>query len=318
VSTSPVTIYLDQNHWICLARAAHGRPGGEGFRETLEALRLATSRDWVRLPISWFHFLETEQNAHLERRRRLAHTMTELGRCVTIAPLQTLVPERLVRSVARAYGIVRVPRRLDVLGVGMSHALGQLPSSPWEGLPIFHESILTAYPTGLTDEQLAASAAAIGALRKRDTDRAYLQERGRQWARTAGRTALRRYHLARCAIDWREDLNRAFQECALLPIKGSEGEQSLLTEIILAVPELRVRVELGELRDRQFQRSVKSNDFRDIDALAAAIPNCDVVVTEKFWAALAIQARLDRHFSTRVISDVREVPSILRDLDKGG
>ena len=94
-----------------------------------------------------------------------------------------------------------------------------------------------------------------------------------------------------------------------------ENDRAWLTEVILGVPELSIRITLREPCDRQRQRTVEGNDFRDIDALFAAIPYCQVVGTEKFWNALAIQAGLDERFNTRIIADLRELSAILRELD---
>lgn len=52
-------VYLDQNKWIDLARAAHGRPGGESHRDALDLLRYATEQYLVSLPLSMAHYFET-------------------------------------------------------------------------------------------------------------------------------------------------------------------------------------------------------------------------------------------------------------------
>jgi hypothetical protein len=100
-------------------------------------------------------------------------------------------------------------------------------------------------------------------------------------------------------------------ECGVASHRWGPDQRPWLTEVILGVGELRVRVALGELRDRQAHRPITSNDLRDIDALGAAIPNCAVVVTEKFWTALARQAQLEEHFGTRIIGDLRGLPGTL-------
>lgn len=309
----PIVVYLDQNHWIYLARAAHGHPAGEAFRGALDELRSVCAAERCTLPLSWFHFLETHQSTQPQRRLRLATTMTELSRCATIASLSTLVSQQLSQSIARASGIVRVPQELQVFGIGVSHAFGQRPQSLWESLPLFQEAVLSGDSGRLSAEQRLASMATIAELRRRDVARAELQERARNWAYADGADALRRLHLARSALDFRDDLNRGIQECGGMLRRLDETDKPWLTEVIMGVPELSVRVTLGELRDRQHQRTVQGNDFRDIDALSVAIPHCQIVVTEKLWKALATQAGLDRRFNTRIIANLRELPIILRD-----
>jgi hypothetical protein len=76
------------------------------------------------------------------------------------------------------------------------------------------------------------------------------------------------------------------------------------------VPSLDVDGELTLYRDRQ-SRKVKSNDFHDIRHLATALPYCDVVVVEKFWARAIKETGLGTKYETVVCSDLAELMGIL-------
>src|SRR5207249_3551516 len=52
-----------------------------------------------------------------------------------------------------------------------------------------------------------------------------------------------------------------------------------MTEMLMAVPELDVKIALVAERNEHWDRAVDTNDDRDIDAVAMAVPNCDIVVT---------------------------------------
>jgi hypothetical protein len=314
MSSTPVVVYLDQNHWIYLSRVAHGRRDAEVYREAFEVLERASREGRVVLPLSWFHFLETHQCKDSGQRLRLATTMTTLGRCAAIAPLSRLVPEQLIQAIARSRGIVRVPRTLNVLGRGVAHAFGQEPISMWDGAPFFQEAVLSRAAVRLSPEEEKAAEAMIGELRRRHRERAELWEDTRDWARTEGKDALLRAHLARSAIDFSGDIRRGLVECGLALPAGDEQVRWWLTQVLDSVPELRVRIDLGVLRDRQRDRPIEGNDLRDLDALSVAIPRCHVVVTEKFWHALTRQSQLEHRFRVRVLSRLSELPSTLRSL----
>lgn len=49
------------------------------------------------------------------------------------------------------------------------------------------------------------------------------------------------------------------------------------------------------------------NDFLDLMYLAAMIPYCDVVVTEKKWITLAHLAKLDKLYNTKLFSDMQQL-----------
>jgi hypothetical protein len=52
-------VYLDQNHWINLAKAAVGRPAGHPYRDALEVLREARRTGRAVIPLSLTHVMET-------------------------------------------------------------------------------------------------------------------------------------------------------------------------------------------------------------------------------------------------------------------
>lgn len=80
-----VRVYLDQNKWIDLARAAHGHRDGERFHEALECVRASVANGFAQYPLSLGDYFETWRQGNEGARRRLAVTMTEISRHVSIA-----------------------------------------------------------------------------------------------------------------------------------------------------------------------------------------------------------------------------------------
>ncbi|MEU3262002.1 hypothetical protein ABZ694_30160 [Streptomyces albidoflavus] len=72
-------VYLDQNHWITLARArrAPGKIPNEEEREAADQLWQLATTGLVRLPLSFAHLGETAHAGNGQRRRDLAETMLE-------------------------------------------------------------------------------------------------------------------------------------------------------------------------------------------------------------------------------------------------
>lgn len=157
----------------------------------------------------------------------------------------------------------------------------------------------------------------IRAARQRHEDEVHYLERTRTWAKGEAGDALLRSHLARNSIEFKRDLLVALQENGV-PAVLDETALAWMTEVILGVPELAVRIEFSVQRDQQQQRAIRSNDRRDIDALCVAIPHCDVVVTEKLWADLSRRARFGERFGARITPDLREIPETLnRSFNRG-
>src|SRR5687767_2783301 len=79
------TVYLDQNHWIALAKGAYGKPARPELARTSEILREASAAGRICVPLSLAHYIETLKQRAPDRRRRLAAFMLELSRGITVA-----------------------------------------------------------------------------------------------------------------------------------------------------------------------------------------------------------------------------------------
>ena len=71
-------------------------------------------------------------------------------------------------------------------------------------------------------------------------------------------------------------------------------------------PAMYTYTKLTVSRDLQ-KRKIEKNDLNDILALSIAIPYCDLVLTENFWAAIASQCSLEEDYDTVVSSDLSDV-----------
>ncbi|MCK4305414.1 MAG: hypothetical protein KAY24_14345, partial [Candidatus Eisenbacteria sp.] len=70
------------------------------------------------------------------------------------------------------------------------------------------------------------------------------------------------------------------------------------------VSSLDIDCELTLYRDRQWERPVCPNDVRDIGHLALAVPYCDIVVTENFWARALEETGLAKKYGTIACADL--------------
>jgi hypothetical protein len=118
-------VYLDQNHWINLAKAALGRPTGNPYRDALSALREARRSGRAVFPLSLTHVMET---ITISRRQRVdvATVMEELSGFTTIISrdgLMRLELEAVLDTVAGPG-----PQRytdIPVVAHGMAFAYGK-------------------------------------------------------------------------------------------------------------------------------------------------------------------------------------------------
>jgi len=317
-----VSLYLDQNKWIDLARAYHGQPAGNRFQAALDAVESGIAGEWLSVPLTSGRIIELARHGNRARRSRLAQVFVHLSRGTTLAPVYSVI-RSLARRAAQVLFVEDPPEPLpQVHGGGIEFAFGDVlkldrafggDAEPADRLRRYLDS-----PEGLLDflEQTyedirLAGTRSVTATAGRfadDVDSSRFRLRTDPFD-----VALKVYH-ARALIDLSgviaEALARVDRKPADFLALGPAGAASF----VRAIPPLRVEAFLGVTRDRHWDRRVAPNDSQDIGGLAVAIPYCDVVVSERFWADVAKRHRLDREYSTSVLRDTSEIPDVLARL----
>lgn len=87
-------VYLDQNKWIDLARAATGHPLGARFVDALVAARAAVAAEEASFPLDLYRYQETGKRRDDRSRRALADLM-DLSRQHTVARSHHLLPAEI-------------------------------------------------------------------------------------------------------------------------------------------------------------------------------------------------------------------------------
>jgi hypothetical protein len=81
--------------------------------------------------------------------------------------------------------------------------------------------------------------------------------------------------------------------------------------LLQAVPTMHATAELRRHRHVASQKRLDSHDIHDLIALPTAIVHCDVVVTERQYAAAARALGLDKRFGTVVLHRLDELTPYL-------
>jgi hypothetical protein len=254
--------------------------------------------------------------------------MASLSKFQTIAPQRALIGPELDRSLASMFPARLPPRPLQPFGQGIAHAfatdvplyrvpkelrleLGQkwlIEMTARQAQELF----MLVGPSPELERELegydpiAHRAVAEKFAEEQEQLRTIRQPEG--WNR--GERA-RRVAAAEAFIDNIDDWNEALERAHLSGDTIYELGRPTMTALLERTPTLYALSELRRLRHVSSQRPWEPGDLADISALAVAIVYCDVVVTERQWAALIRQAKLDEQNNTVVLSDLRELPQQL-------
>lgn len=323
-------IYLDQNKWVDLARAATGHRLGERFGDALAMCRAGVASGTVSFPLDMYRYWETGKRGNDRSRNDVADVMRELSQQHTMALPFGMLDRELDLALQRRFGRPEEPRRQQVFGVGMRHIT--------EGRMSWPELDLSALPDGATvppgvrtrlvgavaelieEELLRAGPATFRAV---GFDHS-ASDHGQRFVdfENAVAATIAKHGLTGDAIDQAVrgtdlgDIKPAVVEA--LDRIGMTYDQfvqgSTVGELMAFIDDLPTRYVTNVLRSakhRQTQQEWEPNDFIDIISLPVPAAYCDVVVTEKQWAHVMRQGKVDQRYGTTLLHDVADLTEVL-------
>jgi len=316
-------VYLDQNKWIELSAAAQGKAGFEHLDDVLLVARHGVEHGLVSFPLSSIHYMETWGTKPWRQRQPLATIMAELSRFLTIAGHEEVLAMELDRALQERFGRPTNIRAVDLFGYGVAHAFGKANLGLRDRLSPEIRAAIDEHPSlGRTIDDIGEFSALAGPPRDLpvvgiDTtshkvfgDRFAEGERSlasrlREQGFAKGR--LPRALVASVFLDILDPVNDAFARAG---ISAAELDtRDAITDFVMSLPSMHVAYEMRRIRHRNPQQSWKPNDLNDIAALSIAIPDCEVVVTERHWRGVLTDAHLDTRYGTAILDDLCELPA---------
>lgn len=336
------SVYLDLNHWIGLAKANTGHRDSKRYKDLLQVAQDAVRDGEFIFPLSGQHYMELSGIRDPRQREDVAAVMVQLSEFRTL-----LCRSFVMRMELEAVLDVLVGRRdaplavLNVIGTGFGHAFGvsgqlqirdQSGAPPetirqqWPGGPQVHDDLLAELQylgewmvlRGPDDEDLAELRATgfdpVAARRgqeiraQQEREQALRFEAEPRWRRGRIRDVVAaRYVLVELADMLNEGL--AARQATLDDLLGHDRHPG--RSLVDAMPSGDVHVSLLVAAHRNPQSTWTSNDFFDIDALALAVPYCDVVVTERRRANDLNHSGCAQRLGTTVLTSPEELLDLL-------
>lgn len=315
----PKCIYLDQNKWIDLARASYGRDDGKNYLETLEVLKKATREGRVVMPMSGVHIMETVVPEDAGRRRRLAEFMVELSGNRSICTHMVLSKFEIRQAVLRHLGSDSISNfRQHMVHVGLYGALDVEPSVSGVPQDIVEEVLALAYRPATSVEILceAFPRDSVRDMREEQVKALVEFEQARMRAVT-NLTLEQRRRLSLLDLFTKSEPGRELSAVlAELNVSHRRFLESFnspeeLVSFFHSIPSIEVLNELTLARDRDTNRKIDRNDFKDIAFLSVAVPYCNAIVTERYFGHLVQSSGLADKYGTAVFTDLNQLPEFL-------
>jgi hypothetical protein len=122
---TPAVVYLDQLHWISLARAMTGHPQGAPYVDVLaDLLQTVLDRKAV-FPLSSTHHAELQSNANYRQRTDVAAVMSQLSGHKAVSGVGPIRRAELEQALHGRFGRPAEPAVVKPFGWGVQFAFGQ-------------------------------------------------------------------------------------------------------------------------------------------------------------------------------------------------
>src|SRR5579883_1649041 len=118
----PVSIYLDQLHWIHLAQAYTGHKEGERYKKVYEYLLEQRKAGKIVCPLSLTHYMELSATGSYRQRTDVATVMAQLSVFRTIAPMSVLRRTEIEQALHKHFGKPDKPMQPQPFGLGVYFA----------------------------------------------------------------------------------------------------------------------------------------------------------------------------------------------------
>lgn len=331
-------IYLDLNHWIGLAKADTGHRDGSRYTDLLAACRHAIQHRQVIFPLSGQHYMEMAGIRDPRQREDIARVMTDLSEFRTLLCRSLVMRLELEAVLDTHIGGRTIPYApLNMIGTGVGHAFGishQLQIR--DQLDVLSETIRQNWPAGPdaydrslaeaqyiyewmalrgpTDaelEDLVMNGFDAGAARRgqelraqQEHDQASRFDQEPRWRRGRLRDVIGARYMNIELVDMLIEA-LADRQATLSDLVGDDRDA--IRAVVDAMPSGDVHVSLQVAAHRNPQSSWTVNDFFDIDALALAVPYCDVVVTERRRARDLTWSGCPQRLDTTILTSPEEL-----------
>jgi hypothetical protein len=318
----PLTrVYMDQTHWIALAREHYGKAHNDQIADALAIVVEASSTGRASFPLSATHYIETYRGRDPARRQRLGSFMAEVSKFHTIAGAPDLLSAEIEMTVGPMIGDMSLGTKLQPFGLGVRHAFG--PSMPdyFESGPesrrravsvlseegvrdYFERALLIGPPQKPPSDGIAMPTREF---EQRQLDFEYGTARKlKEWGHSSDRA--HRLVLAQESQDVIEPLN-ALQARIQADLWSRLGSRAALTEFMLSLPAKGAvcRMRMSAHEDTNFRWHI--GDLNDITALGTAAGYCDIVVAENHWGH--VLRRHQRHLRARILTSLADLPPLL-------
>jgi hypothetical protein len=327
-TASRLKICLDMKDWVALAKARLGRPAFPYDQFAYEALRAATAAGQVIVLLTATTYMELDRISSRRQRIDLANVITEISGFAAITGRSIATDHQVHTALAARFG-GQAPPPIRPFGQGSSFAFGDprrlVLKAKDGGTPNLPEAKMREIETGgrVLGEYMMLRGPepedlpSLRALGYRPEAVAEVEEdrtnRERELAAMLKEGASDRGRLGDIVharyLYWElhDHLRSGLERYGVNIADFFDHDKAWLTAFLDDIPSAAISITLIEKGLRNSDKAWVGNDLRDADAMSAAIPHCDVVLTDKYVAAQLAKSPAVAKHGTLVLARLRDL-----------
>ncbi|GAB1111718.1 MAG: hypothetical protein SwBeaMacB_23590 [Shewanella algae] len=310
-------IYLDQLHWIEISKYISGEPCNSSTSEVFKIMKKGVDSGSIVFPLSISHYFETLKHNDPESRKRLAGTMRELSKGLTILSLSQVVRAEIESALIDIFKLDRTIE-MQYVGQGLAHALGkninlnlEWPNPqavPEADRVAFEKQVFDAIETVYLSGVLNDSVCDIFRSKDYTNDNIFMAHLN-EWRGCAARMSDQEleYEIFRITLkDIYAPLLEVILSIGLHPDQISQLDEEKLRKIIDHMPTRKIDMHLRRQWAKNGDLKPKQSDLNDWAHLGSAICYADLVITEKQMANLLSRYKPYKMKVTSRLADLLE------------
>jgi hypothetical protein len=311
-------IYLDQLHWIEIAKYINGVDSKSGTEDVLAYMKELSASEKAVFPLSISHYYETLKHLDSARRQRLAAVMSLLSKGLTISGPEKIVMHEVRSSLAKVIQVDYSDEDFNYLGKGLEHALGnslgwnfKWPKSeivPKEKKRKFENDFWSVLEKSFLSGVLKIGDNEYPFQNKNDfTADDKFKEHLQEWkgcAASMSKKELQKKIYSITFTDIYEPIREAIEYFEVAPEKlGELGEEDVFA-LLDAMPTRKVDMHLREQWAKNGDLPPKQSDLNDWVHVGAAVCYSDFVITENQMCSLLSRSTEYRSKVSSKLTDI--------------
>ena len=300
-------LFLDQNKWIDIARAASGVPSSAEHTKLYHSLADAIEAGRVIAPLTMAHIIETSKKNDLSKRKKLAETQSKLSKGLVFRNRKSRLLQEIRVALMKAFGepVIKLPDTWVIARVFLQAFEGfddyVAPST------IGASDLLYDFLVSQNDDNRRKGIAVFS----QGTNELVTNIEGRRqkW-KSASRNMQSRAYAAQLFFDHQELIFSVLLSIGHSVEEFKQLGDSALLALLQDIPALNVERELVIKLESQ-SRDIPPNDLLDMYSFCAAIPYADWLIAENAFVTLAKQAKLDIIYRTKITNNLGDLSMLL-------